>query len=260
MLALLPRYVIVVSPGVETLGNSVAADGAGVYLAGTLSVSSNDTGADEQDDTDAFVVKYNSTGGLVWKTSWGTSEPDLGKGVAVDDGSALVYVVGSTKGAMDEQARASGSSAEASAGGGAGEVGGGGSTGGGGGSASADLEGKVVATNAGSSDVFLTCLDATEGGVLWTRQFGSSSADGGVSVAVGPRGGVFLVGQLGDDEDLSLAGPRAFLAKYDYLGNAQVCCWCCLCWCWCFVLVVVVLVLVLVLVLVMRWCWWWFWW
>lgn len=79
-----------------------------------------------------------------------------------------------------------------------------------------------MAENAGSSDVFVTCLDAVGGGVLWTRQFGSSSADVGNSVAVGPRGGVFLVGQLGDNEDLSLAAPRAFLAKYDYLGNAQV--------------------------------------
>lgn len=221
----------------ETLGNSVAADGTGVYLAGTVSVPSNDTGPDEQDDKDAFVVKYNSTGGLVWKTSWGTPEPDMGNGVAVDDGSNLVYVVGKTKGSMDEEARASGTSTEAeaaAAAGGAlaGEVGGGGegSEEGGGGSESAGLEGKVVAENAGLSDVFVTCLDAVGGGVLWTRQFGSSSADVGNSVAVGPRGGVFLVGQLGDDTDLSLAGPHAFLAKYDYLGNAQVCSWCC--WWW----------------------------
>ncbi|CAN0431478.1 unnamed protein product [Ectocarpus sp. 12 AP-2014] len=71
------------------------------------------------------------------------------------------------------------------------------------------------------SDVFLTCLDAADGDVQWTRQFGSSAVDVGNRVAVGPRGGVFLVGQLGDDADSSLAGPRAFLAKYDYLGNAQ---------------------------------------
>ncbi|CAM9752829.1 unnamed protein product [Laminaria digitata] len=224
------QWAVEYGSGVETLGNSVAADGTGVYLAGTDSVPSNDTGADEQADTDAFVVKYNSTGGLVWKTSWGTSEPDQGNGVAVDDGSNLVYVVGTTKGSMDEEARASGTpeeAAEAAAGEGGAlagvgtSEGEGGSDAGGGGSESAGLEGKVVAANAGASDVFLTCLDAVEGGVLWTRQFGSSSADAGISVAVGPRGGVFLVGQLGDDEDLSLTGPRAFLAKYDYLGNAQ---------------------------------------
>lgn len=187
----------------------MAADSTGVYLAGTASVQSNDTGADEQDDTDAFVVKYNSTGGLLWKTSWGTSEPDLGNGVAVDGGSGLVYVVGTTRGSMGADVMVPGSGE-----GGEGEEGGGenGDSGGGGG-----------AVNAGASDVFLTCLGAADGEIRWTQQFGSAAADVGNRVAVGPRGGVFLVGQLGDDDDTSLAGARAFLAKYDYLGNAQVC-------------------------------------
>lgn len=191
----------------DDLGNSVAADSTGVYLAGTASVQSNDTGADEQDDTDAFVVKYNSTGGLLWKTSWGTSEPDLGNGVAVDDGSGLVYVVGTTRGAMGADVMVPGS---------------GGDGGEGGGGESGDSGGAGSAVNAGASDVFLTCLNAEEGVIQWTVQFGSAAADVGNRVAVGSRGGVFLVGQLGDDDDTSLAGPRAFLAKYDYLGNAQV--------------------------------------
>lgn len=199
----------------EDLGNSVAADATGVYLAGTESVpksrNSNssssaraEAGADDNDDTDAFVVKYNSTGGLLWKTSWGTSEPDLGNGVAVDGESGLVYVVGTTRGLMTTSDEAGG---EAEGAGVAAEGG----------------EDIPVAVNAGMSDVFLTCLGAADGEERWTRQFGSSAVDVGNRVAVGPRGGVFVVGQLGDDGDASLAGPRAFLAKYDYLGNAQVC-------------------------------------
>lgn len=201
----------------EDLGNSVAADATGVYLAGTECVPKNsssssgstgaEAGAADHDDTDAFVIKYNSTGGVLWKTSWGTSEPDLGNGVAVDGGSGLVYVVGTTRGLMTSD------EAEDEAGGGV-------SAGGADVTAGEDI---TVEVNAGMSDVFLTCLGATDGEVRWTRQFGSSAVDVGNRVAVGPRGGVFVVGQLGDDGDASLAGPRAFLAKYDYLGNAQVC-------------------------------------
>eukprot|EP00903_Cladosiphon_okamuranus_P011938 g11212.t1 len=190
----------------EDLGNSVAADATGVYLAGTESVSEAG-GVGDGDDTDAFVVKYNATGGVLWKTTWGSSEPDLGNGVAVDGGSGLVYVVGTTKGLMT-------SSGEG------GDAGGGGGVAAGSGDVGPE-EDITVAVNAGMSDVFLTCLGAADGEVQWTRQFGSSAVDVGNRVAVGPRGGVFVVGQLGDDADASLAGPRAFLAKYDYLGNAQ---------------------------------------
>lgn len=216
--ALLTRH----SSSGEDLGNSVAADATGVYLAGTESVSKGGGGssgggtgaeaggAGEVDDTDAFVVKYNSTGGVLWKTTWGSSEPDLGNGVAVDGGSGLVYVVGTTRGLMTS----SGEAGDEAAGGGGVAAGSG---------YGAPEEDIIVAVNAGMSDVFLTCLGAADGEVQWTRQFGSSAVDVGNRVAVGPRGGVFVVGQLGDDADASLAGPRAFLAKYDYLGNAQVC-------------------------------------
>lgn len=190
----------------------MAADTTGVYLAGTASVVRNTdtmgTGVADDVDTDAFIVKYNSTGGLLWERSWGTSEPDLGNGVAVDDGSGLVYVVGTTRGAMDAEVSSpdSGNISPTSAG--------------------TTEEGQAEQPsmlNAGMSDVFLTCLGAEEGDIRWTVQFGSAAADVGNRVAVGPRGGVFLVGQLGDDDDPPLSSARAFLAKYDYLGNAQVC-------------------------------------
>jgi len=203
------------------LGNSVAADATGVYLAGTESVPSNSSSDQANTDTDAFVIKYNSTGGVLWKTQWGTSEPDLGNGVAVDGASGLVYVVGTTRGLMSSPDHADGGEQE--------EGGGGASAG------SADVaagDGINMAVNAGASDVFLTCLGAADGEVQWTRQFGSSSVDVGNRVAVGPRGGGFVVGQLGDDAYPSLAA-RAFLAKYDYLGNAQVCLCACACACVC---------------------------
>lgn len=192
-------------------------------------MQSNDTGSDDQEDTDAFVIKYDSAGELLWRTSWGTSEPDLGNGVAVDGGSGRVYVVGTTRGSMGaadtRKTTTTSSSSETATGTAAddereenGGEGGSGSVQLGGDAAGAD----TATANAGASDVFLTCLDAADGEIQWTVQFGSSTADVGNRVAVGPRGGVFLVGQLGDDDDPSLAGARAFLAKYDYLGNSQV--------------------------------------
>lgn len=187
-------------------GNAVAADLTGVYLAGAVSVQSSTSGSDQINDKDAFVVKYNSTGGLLWETSWGTSESDVGNGVAVDAGSGLVYVVGTTKGSMP-----TGKVVGSDGGGSVGIEG------------SVETTTKDVAVNAGGSDVFLSCVGAEDGEIQWTVQFGSATSDVGTRVAVGPRGGVFVIGQMGDDDDESLAGARAFLAKYDYLGNSQVC-------------------------------------
>jgi hypothetical protein len=42
--------------------------------------------------------------------------------------------------------------------------------------------------------------------------------DVAVRVAVGPRGGVYVVGQLGLD-DAPLAAAPAFLGRWDYLGK-----------------------------------------
>lgn len=199
------RLVHLLSTSEYDWDNSVAADSTGVYLAGTSSVVRNTTatGVEGDLDTDAFVVKYNSTGGLLWERSWGTSEPDLGNGVAVDGGSGLVYVVGTTRGSMGADVLSLDTSNSQKSG--------------------SDREAEEISVlNAGASDVFLTCLGAQEGDIRWTVQFGSSDADVGIGVAVGPRGGVFLVGQLGDDDDPSLTSALAFLAKYDYLGNSQV--------------------------------------
>lgn len=189
----------------------MAADGTGVYLVGTLTKPANDTGIDDNaDDTDAFLVKYDALGDMLWEISWGTPQPDIGNGVAVDSGSRLVYVVGTTKGAMGTDGPSSdppdaGATSQSEA-----EEG---------------EEGDLVvpgSKNAGASDVFLTCLDAGTGELKWTVQLGSVASDVGNKVSVGPRGSVYLTGQLGDDNDVTLAGARAFLAKYDYLGNQQV--------------------------------------
>lgn len=83
--------------GSGTTAFAIAADGSGNsyvtgYTAGTLADSS--AGA-----VDAFVRKYNASGGEVWTHQFGTSSSDYGRGIAVDT-SGNVYLVGQTGGTL----------------------------------------------------------------------------------------------------------------------------------------------------------------
>lgn len=71
-------------------GTSITADSAGVYVGG----SENCTGGTT---CDAFVLKINSTGGLVFQKSWGGSRNDYGYGIAINASSGSLYLVGGTQ-------------------------------------------------------------------------------------------------------------------------------------------------------------------
>jgi hypothetical protein len=74
-------------------GDAIALDGSGnVYIAGFFqgtadfgSISLTSAG-----EADAFVVKLNATGAVVWANRWGTAGSDTGTGVGVD-GAGNVY-------------------------------------------------------------------------------------------------------------------------------------------------------------------------
>ncbi len=74
-------------------------------------------------------------------------------------------------------------------------------------------------TNAGSADVFLRKYDGG-GNVLWTREFGTSDGDYGLSLAV-DAGGAYVAGlTYGTFPGETSAGViDAFLGKYDLEGN-----------------------------------------
>lgn len=75
----------------------VATDSTGnVYISG-LTLGS--LGGGNQGGNDAFVAKYSTTGGLVWKQQLGTSSFDYSSGVAVNY-YGDVYVSGSTRGSL----------------------------------------------------------------------------------------------------------------------------------------------------------------
>lgn len=141
--------------------------------------------SDEGNRSDAFAVRYSATGALVWQTRWGTAGVDQALGAASDVSDKLLYVVGSTSGAMGPAAQAPNTTA-----------------------------------SAGQLDVFLTCLSGVSGAIQWTRQFGTGADDTPVRVAVGARGGVYVTGLLGSPEN-PLEKTRVFIGRWDYLGNQQ---------------------------------------
>jgi hypothetical protein len=67
--------------------NSVAADASGVYVAGTTFNSSGSA-------NNAFVLKYDGSGSLLWKREWGGAGYDVAFSVAADVSG--VYVAGFT--------------------------------------------------------------------------------------------------------------------------------------------------------------------
>ncbi len=70
-------------------GQGAAVDSLGnIYVAGYYA----NTGGSDQNAT---IVKFDSTGNLIWQRSWGGSNPDQGKAVAVD-ASGNVYMTGFT--------------------------------------------------------------------------------------------------------------------------------------------------------------------
>lgn len=73
----------------------------------------------------------------------------------------------------------------------------------------------------GAADAFLVKL-SPEGGLLWSRQFGSPAADFARGVAVDPTGNVFVVGDTSGalPENAAARGRSdAFVAKFDASGD-----------------------------------------
>ncbi len=78
--------------------------------------------------------------------------------------------------------------------------------------------GNLAAGGAGGYDAYVRKF-VPDGAVLWTRQFGSSNADGAYVVATDSDGNVFVGGYTyGDLEGVSAGGIDAFVRKYSSSG------------------------------------------
>jgi hypothetical protein len=200
--------------GLFDVAQSVAVDAAGnAYVAGNTRGA---LGGANAGNSDAFVIVYDATGGLRWSRQFGTSSEDLTTGVAVDaDGT--VYVTGYTTGALvganagGEDAfvrsydvdgvlrwtRQFGSSGDDRARGIATDPDGhpyvAGTT-----------AGVLDGSSAGLVDAFVRAFDR-DGGVRFTRQFGTDGDDRARSIATDADGNAYTAGDTVGDLD----GPNA---------------------------------------------------
>jgi hypothetical protein len=202
----------------------VAVDGEGnAYVTG---FTEGDLGGPNAGRYDAFLVKYDPNGGLLWSRHYGNIDAEASQGVAVD-GIGNVYITGYATSATvligwvswdivlakydpsgnQLWSRRLSSAAAALAYG-----------------VSVDLAGDVYVSGqtigslggpfAGNWDVFLAKYDPS-GNNMWIRQAGTTEAEYAKGVCVDGSGNVFIAGYTGG----SLFGPNAgsddvFLAKY----------------------------------------------
>jgi hypothetical protein len=154
-------------------GNGIAVDGTGCYIIGNF--SGNFLGLINNGGSDVFVIKYNSTGQVVWATGAGSSSDDSGNGIAADGTGC--YITGSFLGSF------------------------------------------MGLTNNGGSDVFLLRYNST-GQRIWTTSVGSSSDDSGNGIAVDGTGcyitGSFSSNFLGLTNN---GGSDVFVVKFALTGS-----------------------------------------
>jgi len=181
-------------------GTDVAVDGSGnVYVAGGFTGTADfDPGPGvfeltSVDETDIFVTKLNSTGGLVWAGTIGGGGRQANARMTVD-GLGNVYVAGEFAGTVDFDPG----------------------------------PGVFNLTSAGDLDGFVVKLDGN-GGLMWAGRMGGSDTDRTNDVTVDGSGNVYVTGEFRRAADvdpgagvftLTSAGwADAFVAKLDHNGD-----------------------------------------
>ena len=170
---------------VDTVGNTYV---VGLYATtADFDPGTGTTNLTSAGDTDAFIVKLDSSGDLVWARSVGGSGADEGRGIAVDV-SGNVYVTGYYNGTADFDP----------------------------GSGTANL------TSAGPDAVFVLKLNSA-GAYQWAHSFGSASAGSqGYDVAVDSSGNPHVTGGFRGTVDFDPSGANANLTASGSGGDAFV--------------------------------------
>jgi uncharacterized repeat protein (TIGR02543 family) len=211
-------------------GKGIAVDGSGnVYVTGDSEATWGSPVRVYTGNSDAFIAKLISTGGLTWSTFLGGQYNDYGNGIAID-GSGNVYVTGYSAASWGSPVRAYASSGDAFA---AGLNSSGGLTWntflGGSGTDEGygivvDGNGNVYVTGASyaswgspvrafisGSDAFVAKIDSS-GGLTWNTFLGGSGGDAGRGITVDGSGNVHVTG----DSEASWGSPvRAFSSSRD---------------------------------------------
>ena len=212
----------------DDYANGVASDAAGADVVGqTEGILAGDAA---RGGTDAFVRRYDASGGEVWTRQFGGQGP-AAEGAQAADADGNVYVVGYTSGALPGQTGAGGldvfvrkydaagnelwtrqfgTASDERANG-----------------VAVDASGVYVAgytygtlnsASVGGSDAFLRKYDLN-GNELWTRQFGTPSSDIVQGVDL-DTSGVYVAGYTNGTlpGQACSGGSDAFLRKYDLNG------------------------------------------
>ncbi|KKL57433.1 hypothetical protein LCGC14_2235450, partial [marine sediment metagenome] len=168
---------------------------------------------------DAFLLKYDSSGNLLWNKSWGGFDNDYGRGIALDD-SGYVFIMGYTEsygaGGWDALLLKYDSSGNLLW-----NKTWGGSSIDNGGKIALDGLGNVFITGytesygAGQRDVLLLKFDSS-GTLLWYKTWGGSGSDVGYGIALDDSENAFITGYT---DSYGAGGWDAFLLKYDSSGN-----------------------------------------
>ncbi len=166
---------------------------------------------------DVFLLKFNSTGSLLWQKTWGGNAESTGWGVAVDS-SGYVYLTGGTRifgaGVNDilllkfdssggiQWQRTWGGSSDDEGYGVAVDV-----------SGNIYVTGKTYSFGAGIADVLLLKFNSS-GSLQWQKTWGGSDNDVGLGVAVDSSGNTYVTG-----ETFSFGGIDVMLLKFDSSGG-----------------------------------------
>jgi tetratricopeptide (TPR) repeat protein len=196
-------------------GHGIALDGSGnAFITG----STHSYGAGYYD---AFLLKYDTSGNLLWYKTWGGSNDDIGKGIALD-GSGNAFITGSTRsyGAGDNDAfllkyDTSGNLLWNKTWGGSfydEDIGYGIALDG---SGNAFITGYTRSYGAGDNDAFLLKYD-TSGNLLWYKTWGGSGSDYGEGISLDASGNAFITG---DTRSYGAGNYDVFFLKYDSSGN-----------------------------------------
>ncbi len=209
--------------------DSVVVDSAGnIYISGVTWGSLEGTIAGRYD---AFITKFDSSGGELWTQQIGTSGDDSSSSVAVDS-AGDVYISGTTSGSLEgtnagvndafiTKFDSSGSELWTQ------QIG----------TSSIDYSssvavdsagnayisgvtwGSLEGTNTGLTDAFLTKFDSS-GSELWTQQIGTSRFENGTSVAVDIAGNAYIASSTyGSLEGTNAGLYDAFITKFDSSGS-----------------------------------------
>jgi hypothetical protein len=196
-------YSTYIGGSANDIGNDIAIDGSGnAYITGITASTDYDITPGAFQTTygggtnDVFVTKLNSTGtGLIYSTYIGGSGIDEGYSIAID-GSGNAYITGNTA------------------------------------STNYDITtGAFQTANGGSGDVFVSKLNSTGTGLIYSTYIGGSGIDEGYSIAIDGSGNAYITGNTestnyditpGAFQTTNGGGKDVFVSKLNSTGTGLI--------------------------------------